>query len=429
MDTINPQSLSHPSRIAQASGSAKAATQSPVKSLLESASPLLFGGERVAFSSAAQQLLEQSYQQLSGQALPAATQAAGDGRPTPEQSAGVILNFITARLTRQAEEGASGEELQATFEQGLAGFRKGLEEARSILENLGRLDQTINEGIAGTEQQVLDGLQSLAEELGLDTGNLDLSPRSGSSEVDGPGAQQADEGGVATNSVAVNREEGPSRALRSNAAYLAASIERRENVELEIQTRDGDIITLSLNNASSQSASVLAGSASSGNNRAALLAYQQVEKASSQFSFTVQGELDEEELKALELLLADISSLSEEFFSGNFDEAFEQALSLQLDPSEFTSLSLDLSLLTRASVFAGVAERRDRPDTPQPAEQTASRPASTVPSEADVALNKAQRLLDLLGLAGRFAKPQALLTDLLADRLAQLEQPAVEENS
>jgi hypothetical protein len=48
----------------------------------------------------------------------------------------------------------------------------------------------------------------------------------------------------------------------------------------------------------------------------------------STFSFTVKGKLDEDELKAIGQLVADANELAEEFFNGDIETAFNQALEL-----------------------------------------------------------------------------------------------------
>jgi hypothetical protein len=58
------------------------------------------------------------------------------------------------------------------------------------------------------------------------------------------------------------------------------------------------------------------------------------------FSFSVNGELDEDELKAIGQLVADANELTEEFFNGDIETAFNQALEL------VRSMTMRLSLHT-----------------------------------------------------------------------------------
>ncbi|MFC3151866.1 hypothetical protein ACFOEK_12570, partial [Litoribrevibacter euphylliae] len=63
----------------------------------------------------------------------------------------------------------------------------------------------------------------------------------------------------------------------------------------------------------------------------------------SQFSVSVDGELDEGELTALNDFLGQVDSLAQSFFSGDLDSALEQAMSLGYDSSELASFTLDFS--------------------------------------------------------------------------------------
>ena len=57
----------------------------------------------------------------------------------------------------------------------------------------------------------------------------------------------------------------------------------------------------------------------------------------------MQGELDEDELKAIGTLVADASDLADEFFNGDIESAFNQALKLGYDEKELTGFALQLT--------------------------------------------------------------------------------------
>lgn len=352
--------------------------------------------DAAVFSSAAREALEQAYQRL--QTAPANAVDTPPGPvPTPADSAAVILGFIESRLQNLAAEGADTEQLSALLQQGLEGFRKGLEQARSILSGLERLTEAVSAGIAETQSRVLQGLGDISGRFGL-VSPVDVEPASAP-------PQEPVETSQAT----------PAAPIATRAAYFQAAFERRESVQLELQTRDGDLITLSLDQVASSRFSLAGATASGPRGESAILAYQQTQSLQSRFSFSVQGELDEGELTALRLLINDVASISDEFFAGNFEQAFNQAQSLNLDSKTFSSLSLDLSLLTRSSVMAGTSNATVEPG----AAEAAPSPAPVI---HDQALSQLQRLLDMLQLANRFARPGDLLADLLAARLADSRQ-------
>jgi hypothetical protein len=68
------------------------------------------------------------------------------------------------------------------------------------------------------------------------------------------------------------------------------------------------------------------------------------------FSFSVEGELDDDELRAIGELVSDTASLATEFFDGDIDAAFEQALQLGFDETELTGFALQLDSVQQTRV-------------------------------------------------------------------------------
>ena len=94
--------------------------------------------------------------------------------------------------------------------------------------------------------------------------------------------------------------------------------------------------------------------------------------------------------------------MSSEFFNGDFETAFALATAFEMDSSEFAALSLDLARSTRASVVESYAA-------------TDIATADQGPS-ADSLI---EQLMAMLEQAAEFAEPETLLTELLANQLAQ----------
>jgi len=69
--------------------------------------------------------------------------------------------------------------------------------------------------------------------------------------------------------------------------------------------------------------------------------YQHFE--SSAFSFSVTGELDEAEVAAIGKLVTDANNLADEFFNGDVESAFNQALEFGFDEKELTGFALQLT--------------------------------------------------------------------------------------
>jgi hypothetical protein len=69
------------------------------------------------------------------------------------------------------------------------------------------------------------------------------------------------------------------------------------------------------------------------------------------FSFSLKGELDEDELKAIGQLVSDANDLAEEFFNGDIGTAFNQALELGFDEQELSSFALQLTKVENTQVI------------------------------------------------------------------------------
>ncbi|WP_340681150.1 DUF5610 domain-containing protein [Paraglaciecola sp.] len=68
-------------------------------------------------------------------------------------------------------------------------------------------------------------------------------------------------------------------------------------------------------------------------------------------SFSVSGELDADELKAIGKLVADANDLADEFFNGDIETAYNQALKLGFDDQELTSFALQLTKVENTQVI------------------------------------------------------------------------------
>jgi hypothetical protein len=108
--------------------------------------------------------------------------------------------------------------------------------------------------------------------------------------------------------------------------------------ELQVTTRDGDRVNLKFSQL---------------DQRQDVLAYRQsgsseefisnhITTSNSHFGLSVEGELDEDELSAITDLANNIQRLSEEFFTGNAQVAFEQGLQLGFDTEEIAGFALEL---------------------------------------------------------------------------------------
>jgi len=129
---------------------------------------------------------------------------------------------------------------------------------------------------------------------------------------------------------------------------------------LLIRTKDGDEVQLRFESVKQFSASSFY-SASENNQDADTSnednqgsSSQQVERyqyfESNGISFSLKGELDDEELTAIADLVEQTQDLADTFYNGDVDKAFEQALTLGFDDKELVGYALQLNRTTQAEV-------------------------------------------------------------------------------
>ncbi|GAA6173787.1 hypothetical protein NBRC116592_34570 [Colwellia sp. KU-HH00111] len=227
-----------------------------------------------------------------------------------EAVASNVMSFVNSSLVAAETRGASSNELQEMLGQARQGANNGIDEAIEELSELNAIDAEINEGIEKSRDLINTGLDETEQKL-----------------TDGTLASQMSSPVLTSRAVEVSRNNYESQ---SNSS------------DLSITTADGDIVSISFSaleeNKSSDNLSYYAGQDAEG------ISYQSSSSSYSQmnFSYSVQGDLDEDELYAIQSLIADISKIENDFFSGNIDEAFDKAVELGYDEEQLSSFSLEL---------------------------------------------------------------------------------------
>jgi Domain of unknown function (DUF5610) len=135
-------------------------------------------------------------------------------------------------------------------------------------------------------------------------------------------------------------ESGQSTSVPSTTQVQGFSAKIRESAEVEVVTKEGDRVKIRL----VQSASNKQSSADLSQGDISANVSQGIFENNSDFSVSIEGNLNEDEKQSLAKLLKNIDSISEDFFSGNFQAAFEHAQKIGLDAEQFSSFSLNLTL-------------------------------------------------------------------------------------
>jgi hypothetical protein len=330
-----------------------------------------------------------------------------------------ILTFIDAQIRRDVADGASADELKSRLEAGLKGFEEGYGDAFTQLSGLGLLDDQTRAEIEGTRSQVLAGIQKLADELGIDLEVPKPDPLQGSQATPATAPSTA---AIAQASVlepgkallsAVLRDvqiiEQYQKAMKAETTYehlgrargaaqaqsYAYGVQENRDFSLRLRTADGDAVTIKMSADHSGSAQLTYGIGRDGSG--ASLSRQGSESSSLQFS--VEGELDEDELRALNDLLTQVGTISEQFFQGDLGRAFELATELSFDRSEIASFDLALNMSRTEVVQSGFADNQ---------------PAAVQTREIPSGFSRfAENVIRAGDHAERLGQPRSLVADLL----------------
>lgn len=256
---------------------------------------------------------------------------------TAEKVAGNILGFIERRLQMDVADGASQEELQARLEAGLSGFKKGFAEASEKLEALSLLSPEIKADIGKTYDLVLEGVDELRKKF-IESAD---SPKTDSAKSPSESASldQLKSGAKAKPATALDVPDFLPAAKSSYVGYGAYEYGRAREFSFELTTKDGDKVTIKAS--SSEGLAVEAGRSERGTKSVSALNASY--SSSESFSLSVEGDLSEEELGAINDLLGRVSDLAGQFFDGNLDTAFEQAMNLGYDQDQIGSFALNLA--------------------------------------------------------------------------------------
>ncbi len=215
-----------------------------------------------------------------------------------EKVAENVLSFVKGAINKAKSDGKETDALKQMFSDARTGITDGISAAKEELESAGGLTDDIKEGIAKSETLMFDGLDDFEE----DFFNPEVKP---------------------TNNI-------------SAAAFDAYQL--KQGAQFAITTQEGDEIAINFNGAfSSQSAQSLAV-----NDDGSEVTAQSLASVQFAFSYSVNGDINEEEQTAINDLMSQLQKVSNLFFDGDLETAFEKAKELNMDFSQLASLSLNL---------------------------------------------------------------------------------------
>lgn len=226
---------------------------------------------------------------------------------TPQKVANRVTDFVAMGLEQARRSGKSEAEVENLRLAAASGIQKGIAEARDILDNMNLLTDDISADIDETLKLTMKGLDGLI-----------------------PSATPQTSGANSTSMLAAER-------------YQSA-----ESLSLKVKTKDGDMVTILFNKESDYQSSM--GGYSDENGSAVSFSVDRSE--SSDYRFSVEGDLDSDEIDAIQNLIKDVNEIAGEFFDGDVQAAFDQASEFQMDKTELASMNLRL---TRSESYSAVS--------------------------------------------------------------------------
>lgn len=224
---------------------------------------------------------------------------------SPEKVALRISDFVAQGLEQARSRGASDADLDRMYKAAVSGVEKGFKEATEILKELDMFTADISATIDQTKDLTFEALAGIAP-------------------------------------------SGDTSSSRQTSISAAERYSKAESFSMDVMTKEGDKVSIRFNSEASQTASL--GAYSDGNSSA--ISYGIERNASSSYSFSVEGDLNEDELDALTTLIQDINLIADDFYSGDVQDAFEQATELEMDKSQLMNLNVTM---TQSASYSAVA--------------------------------------------------------------------------
>ena len=241
--------------------------------------------------------------------------------PSPQDVANTILGFVENRIARDAQAGASEQELSDLFDQAVAGIERGYGEALEEIEQRGLLTDDLESEIDEGYRLVENGIQELKEQY-LPSQN---AVSNSDSDDQGENDDEDDELPASVNAAASNKadqqpiEDAPApgvertplaEALYANRTYYASN-----DLGVSVTTRDGDQVRIQFGQTAASSKSLSYGRLGGSEG----LSYSQSSIQFGGFELQIEGDLDEGEMEALSSLLSQVEEIATSFFGGDLE--------------------------------------------------------------------------------------------------------------
>jgi hypothetical protein len=331
--------------------------------------------------------------------------------PSAEEVANRVLGFVENRLKQESVSGATKERLESLLNQARKGIDKGYGEAREIIQGLGRMTDDLAEGINSGYDRIQSGLANLRSTYLGEPAPL--------------AAEKSQAVSAAMEPISTKLLTGkPAGAVNSGFRYQEShSFARAERVGIQVKTRDGDLVTIHLQQQQASFSSSSINAAHNGGRFGFEADTLSGRYSNGSYSFTIEGNLDEGEIKALDSLLIQIEGVASQFFNGNLGAAFDSALKIGFDTDRLSAFSVNMSRVhveQSTQMYRGVAGLGGN--------ASKSVPVAALDGSSMGALKKyTQSLYQTLGKANLFDQRHLLVEGLFkqvfGDKAEKLQMP------
>ncbi|MBV1922107.1 MAG: DUF5610 domain-containing protein [Pseudomonadales bacterium] len=332
---------------------------------------------------------------------------------SPEAVTDRIVGFIESRIEAERANGASEEELQSMFGQAMKGLEQGLKEAKEVISAMdmfgGEVKDTffetvslLDERMAGLEKTLFGAESPDAQVVAGVPGNENVSVSNNTSASE-RGLVKALDVERAFSSIAKGNER---YAAQSNALFFSQD----NQFDMEVVTQDGDKVTIHVG--AGESLDFRSGSQVTPRGSVSGFALEQSNYYD--ISFSVDGDLDEGELAALNDLFSQVNDIADSFYSGNVGEAFEQAVAVGYDAEELAAFAVNM---THSEVVAVAQTYREVAAADQgESVESSSNPLQSIMDRLSEFAAQVLTLHDvLLDNPNRPSNQQALFKDILSE--------------
>ncbi|MAA70461.1 MAG: hypothetical protein CL679_01910 [Bermanella sp.] len=275
-----------------------------------------------------------------------------------------VMQQVGKRIDQARLSGASDDDLQSMFDAARSGVETGFKQAREQIDAINKLNEPLAEKIDAAEQGIYDGIDELEENT--------FNPQA---EI-----------------------------IKANTVEYAKAYERTNNsFEFELTTQEGDVVKIKvMSNYESYQEALSA----SGNGKELYASYSE-QNNSSGFNLLVKGDLNDDEMAAIESLMSQVNDLADEFYTGDLGTAFDMAMNLTSDADQIAQFSLDLKQ-SQVSAYEYGAMKGEALGNNGKGYETAKLPKGL----ADPLANFAQGVKEAYEEASQFANSRSLLENL-----------------